>query len=129
MYYLDTGNREHDGQAILGQLGIGRDKDSVRLPHAGDLYPELLDASLDEVDETPSCSLAEALEKQSLFINDMMASVAVNMLWELFRYGQISHHGQYVNLKTGRVTSLPVDPEAWKRFGYGVKQKRQKKVA
>jgi PRTRC genetic system ThiF family protein len=130
-YYMDIGNREHDGQVILGQVVSSRFKLENRLPHIADLFPEIVDASLDDTDDTPSCSLAEALERQSLFINDSMANAACNMLWELFRYGRISHHGQFVNIKSGRVTPLAVDPEAWKRFGYGVPKKRirQKKAA
>jgi len=129
-YYLDIGNREHDGQAIFGEVFGENYKRENRLPHIADLYPDIIDASLDDKDTTPSCSLAEALEKQSLFINDTMANAACNLLWELFRYGQITHHGQFVNIKSGRVTPLAIDPEAWKRFGYDAnKKKRRSKAA
>jgi PRTRC genetic system ThiF family protein len=117
-YYMDIGNREHDGQVILGQVAPRNKAVENRLPHVADLFPEIIDTSLDDKDETPSCSLAEALEKQSLFINDTMANTAMNMLWELFRYGQISQHGQFVNIKSGRITPLVIDFETWKRFGY-----------
>lgn len=126
-YYMDFGNREHDGQVILGQVmpeSNEKSKNEMRLPHAANLFPELVDESLDDKDETPSCSLAEALEKQSLFINDTVANVGMNMLWELFRYGQLSYHGVFINNKTGRVNPLPIDPEAWARFGYDVMPKK-----
>ncbi|MHB1678665.1 MAG: PRTRC system ThiF family protein [Sulfuriferula sp.] len=126
-YYMDFGNREHDGQVILGQVmpeSNEKSKNEMRLPHAANLFPELVDESLDDKDETPSCSLAEALEKQSLFINDTVANAGMNMLWELFRYGQLSYHGVFINNKTGRVNPLPIDPEAWARFGYGVMPKK-----
>jgi len=128
-YYLDIGNREHDGQVVLGEVFASGYKRENRLPHVADLYPEIIDGSLDDTDDTPSCSLAEALEKQSLFINDTMANAACNLLWQLFRYGQLTHHGQFVNIKAGRVTSLAIDPEAWKRFGYdaNVKPKRRRR--
>lgn len=122
-YWMDFGNREHDGQVILGQIIHQREsaeKHAARLPHAANLFAELVDATLDDKDETPSCSLAEALEKQSLFINDTVANAGTNMLWELFRYGQLSYHGVFINNKTGRANPLPIDPEAWKRFGYEV---------
>lgn len=134
-YYLDFGNRAHDGQVILGQVGlkgVAEREGRVRLPHVGELFPDILDTSLDDADDTPSCSLAEALERQSLLINETMATMGMNLLWELLRYGQIAYHGQFINIKTGRVTPLAVDPEAWKRFGYGIpvaKKKRQKKKA
>jgi hypothetical protein len=31
----------------------------------------------------PSCSLAEALEKQDLFINSTLANMAASLLWNL----------------------------------------------
>ncbi len=130
-YYLDIGNREHDGQVVLGEVFGASYKRENRLPHVADLYPDIIDGSLDDTDETPSCSLAEALEKQSLFINDTMANAACNLLWELFRYGQLTHHGQFVNIRSGRVTPLAIDPETWKRFGFEakLKPKRRSKVA
>lgn len=132
-YWLDIGNREHDGQCVLGEiLPKGAKNTPDRLPHAADLYPELIDASLDDVDDGPSCSLAEALEKQSLFVNLTMANAATSLLWELLRYGQISHHGQFINIKSGRSSPLAISPETWKRFGYKVpkvRAPRQKKAA
>ncbi|MEQ1526466.1 MAG: PRTRC system ThiF family protein [Gallionella sp.] len=129
-YYLDIGNREHDGQVVLGEVFGSGYKRENRLPHIADLYPDIIDGSLDVTDDTPSCSLAEALEKQSLFINDTMANAACNLLWELFRYGRLTHHGQFVNIKSGRVTPLSIDPEVWKRFGYdeNAKPKRRRKA-
>lgn len=130
-YYLDIGNREHDGQVVLGEVFGASCKRESRLPHVADLYPDIIDGSLDDKDDTPSCSLAEALEKQSLFINDTMANAACNLLWELFRYGKLTHHGQFVNIRSGRVTPLAIDPETWKRFGFEakLKPKRCSKVA
>jgi PRTRC genetic system ThiF family protein len=127
-YFLDIGNREHDGQVILGEVFAAGYKRQNRLPHVADLYPDIIDGSLDATDDTPSCSLAEALDKQALFINDTMANAACNLLWELCRYGQLTHHGQFVNIKSGRVTPLAIDPDVWKRFGYEVKPKRRSKA-
>ena len=127
-YWLDIGNRLSDGQAILGEIHPeSTPYDPDRLPHAIDLFPEIADASLELEDDTPSCSLAEALEKQSLFINRAVSLSALNILWELFRYGEISYHGSFVNLRSGRTTPLAVDPETWARFGYKAKKPRQRK--
>lgn len=117
-YWLDIGNRESDGQLILGEVFSARCKRENRLPHVADLFPDIIDGSLDDQDDAPSCSMAEALSKQSLFINDTMANMACNLLNEIFRYGKITIHGQFVNIKSGRITPLAIDPEAWKRFGY-----------
>mgnify|MGYP003384325545 CR=1 FL=1 len=128
-YWLDCGNRLADGQIIFGELEkeFQRSKKpkQIRLPHAGDLYPEMLDASLDASDDIPSCSLAEALEKQSLFINTEVVTSAANLLFEFFRHGSISFHGNFFNLKTGKKMPLMVDPETWKRMGYTGKAKRK----
>jgi PRTRC genetic system ThiF family protein len=72
-----------------------------------EIFPELLDESLEE-DPRPSCSLAESLDQQDLFINQAVATFALNLLWRLFRDGKIEYHGGFINLATGRVNPLPV---------------------
>jgi PRTRC genetic system ThiF family protein len=120
-YYLDFGNRAKDGQAILGQVvGANRKTNGGTLPHVGELFPEVMDPKVVDPDEGPSCSLAEALARQSLFINRTLVSHGMAMLWDLLRHHKITFHGVFVNLETGRVTSLPVCEKAWARFGYGV---------
>jgi len=128
-YWLDYGNRAHDGQIILGQVlpsWARKEEQKGRLPHVGDLFPELIDPALDAEDDAPSCSLAEALERQSLFVNRSVAVWGLNMLWELFRHGKLDYHGVFVNLKSGRASSLPVDEQAWARFGYPAKKPRKR---
>jgi PRTRC genetic system ThiF family protein len=114
-YYLDCGNESDSGQVILGQV---RGKASERLPHVGDLFPDLLNPKGDKTDTTPSCSMADALRKQSLVINQAISVQAYNLLWTLFRTGTLNYSGVFVNLKTGRNSPLPIDPAAWERFGY-----------
>jgi PRTRC genetic system ThiF family protein len=125
-YWLDCGNQLESGQVILGELTMATSskKGVVRLPHAADLFPDLIDGNLDKDDDIPSCSLADALEKQSLFINGHMALSACNLLSELFRHGEISYHGVFVNLKSGRTNPLQVDNDTWKRFNYPIPKPR-----
>ncbi|QET04020.1 PRTRC system ThiF family protein (plasmid) [Cupriavidus pauculus] len=123
-YYLDCGNNADDGQVILGQV---RGKATERLPHVGDLYPQLLDPKGDKADAAPSCSMAEALQKQSLVINMAIAVQAYNLLWTLFRTGTLQFCGAFVNLATGRTSPLPVDPAAWERFGYTLNAPKKRK--
>lgn len=123
-YYLDFGNRKDDGQVVLGQIPYVYDKpDADRLPHVGDLFPEIINPELEDPDDGPSCSLAESLEKQSLFINKSVADYGLNILSTLFRHGEISFHGGFINLKSGRSTPLAVNPDVWERFGYKVRKK------
>jgi sulfur-carrier protein adenylyltransferase/sulfurtransferase len=119
-YYADFGNRAMDGQFILGQVvGTNRKTNGGTLPHVGELFPDVIDPKVVDPDEGPSCSLAEALHKQSLFINRTLVSHGMAIVWELFWKKAITHHGVFVNLATGRTSSLAVDPKAWERFGYG----------
>ncbi|MBB3259967.1 PRTRC genetic system ThiF family protein [Paraburkholderia bannensis] len=108
-YVMDLGNRASDGQVILGSSdNAARVEGSTALRWPYDVLPELVDTSLPE-DTTPSCGLAEALERQELFINQAIVTPALAILWELFRRGRISWCGAFVNLKTGHVRPLPVD--------------------
>ena len=120
-YWLDLGNRTADGQVILGipPRDDNHETYAHRLPTVLELFPELATetAGLDR-DQGPSCSLAQALERQELFVNQAVATPALQLLWLIFRYGRTDWCGAFVNLKTGRMTPLPVDPAAWKRFGH-----------
>lgn len=128
-YWLDTGNRANDGQVLLGEVPSRQraKDDTLRLPHAGELYPELIDPAAEDKDETPSCSLAEALERQSLFINPTVSDFAMNLLWLLFTQGKLDTHGAFINLQRMMVTPLRVDPTMWARFGV-VRDGRRHKV-
>jgi len=117
-YWLDLGNNADSGQFLLGQPESARNKSlSVRLPTAAELFPELVDAKLDRKDTLRSCSAVEALERQQPFVNQTLAYQALAMLARLFRYGRLSYHGGFVNLRNGRTTPLPVDPRIWARMG------------
>jgi hypothetical protein len=59
-------------------------------------------------DSGPSCSLAEALEKQDLFINSTLAQLGCDILWKMFRHGMIEHQGLYLNLNTMKVNPIMV---------------------
>lgn len=130
-YWLDIGNSQSSGQAVLGQVTGSRRKtdDQWRLPHVGEMFPELIDSVRDsQEDDTPSCSLAEALEKQSLFINPAVSLFASNLLWQLFTKGEIEHHGAYVNLDRMSVMPMAIDKEVWARFGI-IRDGKRRKVA
>lgn len=84
-YWLDLGNHATGGQFVLGQPWNWRNKRSAtRLRTAAELFPELIDASLDN-DGQPSCSAVEALERQEPFVNATLATHALALLARLFR--------------------------------------------
>lgn len=127
-YWMDLGNREADGQVILGIPPVDENHEAYahRLPTVLELFPELQTAEkLLDRDPGPSCSLAQALERQELFVNQSVVTPALQLLWLLFRYGRTSWCGAFVNLKTGRQTALPVDPAAWARFGHHAEPTRR----
>jgi PRTRC genetic system ThiF family protein len=112
-YILDMGNRAADGQVIFGQPDApahvgGQDRPGhVRLPSPYGVLPELIDVTAPE-DDTPSCGLAEALERQELFVNQSVVTPALQILWDFFRRGELTWHGAFVNLRTGTVRPLQV---------------------
>jgi PRTRC genetic system ThiF family protein len=117
-YWLDVGNNADSGQFVLGQPENGKNQSGERrLPTASELFPELVDPKLDRKDKLPSCSAVEALERQEPFVNQTLAYQAMAMLARLFRYGKLSYHGAFVNLRNGRTVALPVDPTVWARIG------------
>jgi PRTRC genetic system ThiF family protein len=116
VYWLDLGNNASSGQYVLGQpLNAANHRSSVRLRTVAELYPEIADTEAGE-DPLPSCSAAEALERQEPFINQVLATSALAMLARLFRYGTLTHHGAFYNASTGRTSVLGVDPDLWKKI-------------
>lgn len=109
-YWLDLGNGQRTGQVILGSNPIDQPEteqyQSVnRLPTLTDTY------DLEQVDEKesgPSCSLAEALSKQDLFINSSLVQMAASLLWSVFTDYGIEYQGFYMNLDTYRTIPIPV---------------------
>ena len=124
-YWLDLGNSSDCGQFILGEPLNERNRRSrLRLRVATELFPEICDSTLDDEGE-PSCSALEALERQGPFINSTLAQHALALLARLFRYGEISYHGGFINLATGATSVIRVDPESWKRMRRQAKRSPQ----
>lgn len=103
-YWMDFGNTKDKGQAILSTIGnIWQPKSEKyqpveNLPFITDEFEDVLKKSEHE-DSTPSCSLAEALQKQDLFINASLVQMGCSLLWNLFRYGLTPYRGFFHNLK------------------------------
>jgi PRTRC genetic system ThiF family protein len=114
-YWLDLGNNVDSGQFILGEpLNERNRRAKLRLRSAAELFPEICDQALDN-DGEPSCSAVAALERQEPFVNSTLAQHALALLARLFRYGEISFHGGFINLATGLTSVLRIDPQYWKR--------------
>lgn len=105
LYWLDLGNRATDGQFLIGCPKGRWHKDEGRLPTVLEMFPELADESAPD-DDAPSCSVAEALDRQSLFINRVVASHALALLFDLLGRGSISYAGAFVNLASGQAVPI-----------------------
>ncbi len=120
-YWLDFGNGAKNGQVVLGSVGhststpspfstsgegVTCDETVRYLPNVVDLFGWELEQAVE--DDTPSCSLAEAIEKQDLFINPALAALGMDLLWKLFREAKLTHHVRWLNLETGSVSSRGV---------------------
>lgn len=110
-YWIDAGNKKNIGQVIMGTRhkipqpkGM---KGANKLPNVFDIYPELKTGVEDN--DTPSCSLTEALEKQDLFINSFMADWIAHLMWTMFRYGKTDKHGVFVNLDSWTTNPLYIN--------------------
>ncbi|MBW7892604.1 MAG: PRTRC system ThiF family protein [Chitinophagaceae bacterium] len=111
-YWMDFGNNRHTGQVILSTVGEVKQPASKRyrtvsfLPMVTEEFKDLLQGEADN--NEPSCSLAEALQKQDLFINSTLASMGTSLLWNLFREGMTENRGFFLNLKDFRAQPLKV---------------------
>lgn len=113
-YWMDFGNSKTSGQVLLstiGKLEQPKSKKYAPVDYLPTITEEFgLEALVDseKTDDTPSCSLAEALEKQDLFINSTLAQMGCSLLWNLFRNGIIANRGFYLNLEHFRSQAIPV---------------------
>jgi hypothetical protein len=60
--------------------------------------------------------MAEALAKQDLFINDILAGWAGDLIWDMFRKIRLSTVGVYVNLDNKTTNGLPIQVPNMKWF-------------
>lgn len=99
-YVLDGGVLATCGQVIIGN-------GSRELPYPYAELPTLIDTKVEE-QNLPSCSLAESLSVQELFVNQWLATAELELIWRLFRKGGLDYRGFYINLDTGRMNPVPI---------------------
>jgi PRTRC genetic system ThiF family protein len=109
-YWLDFGNTRTTGQVILGSNNIKQPASEKfqtvsKLPFVTELFDY---TKLDDNNSGPSCSLAEALQKQDLFINSTLAQLGCGLLWKLFREYMIEYQGIFINLDTLKTNPLKI---------------------
>ena len=112
-YWLDLGNGQRTGQAVLGSNRIPQpDTDAYRTIEYLPILTEQFDlSSVSEKDSGPSCSMAEALSKQDLFVNSVLVQTAGSLLWSLLTAAAIETRGFFINLDTYRTAPIPIRQE------------------
>lgn len=110
IYWLDFGNLMDRGQVVIGTAGhsIGQPNKKFCVPILKSVTDLFKLEKVNEKESGPSCSLAEALSKQDLFINSTLAQFGCAMLWKMFTKGVIDVHGIYLNVNTMRTTPIPI---------------------
>jgi len=117
LYWMDFGNSKDTGQVVLATLTAIQQPESKKfevvdsLPLVTNEFGALLKQS-ETSDNTPSCSLADALGKQDLFINSALANLGASLLWQMFREGMLFNRGFFLNLKEFRTTPIKVNAVA-----------------
>jgi PRTRC genetic system ThiF family protein len=113
VYWMDFGNSKNTGQAVLSTITPVEQPESNLFQTVADLpmvtteFKELFDLS-PTIDDTPSCSTAEALEKQDLFINPALVSLGSSLFWQLLKDGMIFNRGFFLNLHDLRMEPIKV---------------------
>ena len=113
LYWMDFGNSLDTGQVVLSTVRDVKQPASKKfytvgkLPFVTDEFKDLFVQS-EQNDKTPSCSLAEALTKQDLFINSALANMGASLLWQLFREGMIFNRGFFLSLRDFRTQPLKI---------------------
>ena len=111
-YWLDFGNTQETGQVILGTSGqnIAQPK---RKRNCVGILPCVTDefdfSKAKDKDSGPSCSLAEALNRQDLFVNSALAQIGMALLWKMFTKGILEYRGAYMNLGTMKVNPIRIE--------------------
>lgn len=104
LIWIDAGNGKHTGQIVVGCK-------MHKLPTIFELEPNLEDHESQDKD-TPSCSLIEALEKQDLFINTIVAASIGQIMWDIGYRKQLNTAQVYINLERERMVSK-ITPEKY----------------
>lgn len=109
-YWIDTGNGAKFGQVFIGTVkNISQPKSKeYETVSRIDMPGEFFKNETDKKSDGPSCSLAEALVKQDLFINKTIATYACNMFWNMFREAKLQHRGIYINLERYLTNPIPL---------------------
>jgi PRTRC genetic system ThiF family protein len=112
IYWIDFGNGKQTGQMVLGTLDKVPQPRSKKYEPVGILpwvtveFKDLL--KIAKKDTTPSCSVAEALNEQDLFVNSGLVQCGSSLIWKLFREPMLFYRGFFQNLNDLKSNPIPV---------------------
>lgn len=109
LYWFDCGNGNDYGQVRLFTFSAPEKSPKSKKYKVVSSIPYIdIYANKEDRPDEPSCSLAQALGKQDLMVNSMIAQIALQMLWSLIYKKFIDYKGVYVNLATMSMRALPL---------------------
>jgi len=103
-YVIDCGNEFKTGQVYLSNSKSINQPDSKYetisyIPNPIEKYGKGIYQK--DNDNVPSCSLAQALGKQDLMINQFVADTAAKMFWDMLQHSFIFYNETFINLSEG----------------------------
>lgn len=99
-FWVDMGNTKTTGNVVVESVEMGW---SSPLIEYADYYPKGKERN------EPSCSLAQALNEQSMFVNKYCATIAAQWLWECLTSLTIEWRGAFYNTDTLTIRKLKVN--------------------
>lgn len=106
--WIDAGNEYDHGQAVIGNAGewdtvwtgLDRARDNVCsvLPHAGLLFPALLEPEPDKIEPELSCAELATRGDQHLYINDFMGNLVTQYVYQLLNREPITTFATFATL-------------------------------
>lgn len=96
LYWLDMGNAKSTGNVLLTDL--------KKLKSVSSYYKRFKDRDL----SVPSCSIAQSLDSQNILINQYMATIGAQLLWELLTSKELTWQGAFINAETLNIKKIKI---------------------
>ena len=122
--WIDAGNEFDFGQIIIGNTGDwktvfagldrARDGQIAVLPHAGLLFPSLLEPEPKPLQPEPDLSCAERVAQgdQHIYINDFMGNIVTQYVYQMLNRKPITTFATFISLAPAlTVRSVPITPD------------------
>jgi PRTRC genetic system ThiF family protein len=112
IYWIDFGNSRDSGQMVIATINDVQQPKSKKFEPVAHLplitveFKTLLENAPNN--SGPSCSLAEALSQQDLFVNSALVQTGSSLIWKLFSEGVLFYRGFFQNLNNLKSNPIPV---------------------